>query len=80
MERGELLTILPKITGIWLKWWAAADLKEPGKHTEHYLGVYFMLGGLAMVGLIVGCWQVIVSAVPKSGERFHKKLLDTVLR
>lgn len=68
------------LKGIWLKWWAAAEQKEPGKDTEHYLGIYFMLGGLAMVGLMVGTWQIVVSAVPKSGERFHKNLLETVLR
>ena len=39
-----------------------------------------MLGGLAMVGLLIGTWQVVVSAVPKSGEKFHKRLLETVLR
>ncbi|KAK2757241.1 hypothetical protein FQN54_004755 [Arachnomyces sp. PD_36] len=65
--------------GIWLKWWAAADIGTPGKHTGYYLGVYFMLGGLAMVSLIIGCWQVVVSAVPKSGEKFHRDLLETVL-
>ncbi|KAL2871704.1 P-loop containing nucleoside triphosphate hydrolase protein [Aspergillus lucknowensis] len=64
---------------IWLKWWVAADAKEPGEHTQHYVGIYFMLGGLAMVCLIVSCWDVVVTSVPKSGERFHEALLDTVL-
>ncbi|KIA75537.1 ABC multidrug transporter [Aspergillus ustus] len=64
---------------IWLKWWVAADDAEPGKHTQHYVGVYFMLGGLAMICLIVSCWDVVVTSVPKSGERFHQALLDTVL-
>lgn len=66
--------------GIWLKWWAAADAAEPGEHTQHYVGIYFVLGGLAMICLLVSCWDVIVSSVPRSGERFHGALLDTVLR
>lgn len=33
-----------------------------------------------MICLLVSCWDVIVSSVPKSGERFHGALLDTVLR
>ncbi|KAL2812693.1 P-loop containing nucleoside triphosphate hydrolase protein [Aspergillus granulosus] len=64
---------------IWLKWWVAADAAEPGKHTQHYVGVYFMLGGLAMICLIVSCWDIVVTSVPKSGERFHQALLETVL-
>ncbi|KAI9368784.1 P-loop containing nucleoside triphosphate hydrolase protein [Aspergillus egyptiacus] len=64
---------------IWLKWWVAADAAEPGEHTQRYVGVYFMLGGLAMICLIVSCWDVVVTSVPKSGERFHAALLDTVL-
>ncbi|KAL2826233.1 P-loop containing nucleoside triphosphate hydrolase protein [Aspergillus cavernicola] len=64
---------------IWLKWWVAADAAEPGAHTQHYVGVYFMLGGVAMICLIVSCWDVVVTSVPKSGERFHEALLETVL-
>ncbi|KAL3441173.1 P-loop containing nucleoside triphosphate hydrolase protein [Aspergillus insuetus] len=64
---------------IWLKWWVAADAAEPGEHTQHYVGVYFMLGGIAMICLIVSCWDVVVTSVPKSGERFHLGLLETVL-
>lgn len=33
-----------------------------------------------MICLLVSCWDVIVTSVPKSGERFHAALLDTVLR
>ncbi|EAA65334.1 hypothetical protein AN0015.2 [Aspergillus nidulans FGSC A4] len=64
---------------IWLKWWVAADAAEPGEHTQHYVGIYFMLGGLAMICLIISCWEVVVTSVPKSGERFHEAILDTVL-
>ncbi|KAJ6151124.1 hypothetical protein N7470_007718 [Penicillium chermesinum] len=45
----------------------------------HYLGIYVMLGCVAMITLIVGCWQMIITMVPKSGESFHRRLLKTVL-
>ncbi|KAJ5160374.1 uncharacterized protein N7482_007378 [Penicillium canariense] len=64
---------------IWLKWWATSDTAEPRQHIGYYLGIYVMLGGVAMLSLIMGCWQMIITMVPKSGENFHRKLLQTVL-
>ncbi|CAI7576605.1 unnamed protein product [Penicillium manginii] len=64
---------------IWLKWWALAEMAEPKKHIGHYLGIYVMLGCIAMLTLIAGCWQMIITMVPKSGESFHRRLLSTVL-
>jgi ABC-type multidrug transport system fused ATPase/permease subunit len=39
-----------------------------------------MLGCVAMLALIAGCWEMVIHMVPKSGENFHRKLLNTVLR
>ncbi|CAI7603846.1 hypothetical protein PCG10_001957 [Penicillium crustosum] len=64
---------------IWVKWWAQSDTANPKQEIGHYLGIYAMLGCLAMLALIVGCWQMIITMVPKSGESFHRKLLTTVL-
>lgn len=64
---------------IWVKWWAQSDTAHPRQEIGHYLGIYAMLGCLAMLALIVGCWQMIITMVPKSGENFHRKLLTTVL-
>ena len=64
---------------IWLEWWADSDTAQPKQHIGYYLGIYVMLGCIAMVSLIVGCWQMIITMVPKSGEIFHRKLLSTVL-
>ncbi|KAJ5098890.1 hypothetical protein N7532_005891 [Penicillium argentinense] len=64
---------------IWVKWWARSDTVEPKQHIGYYLGIYVMLGCIAMISLIVGCWQMIITMVPKSGENFHRKLLSTVL-
>ncbi|KAJ5599382.1 hypothetical protein N7450_000449 [Penicillium hetheringtonii] len=64
---------------IWLKWWARSDTAEPKQHIGYYLGIYVMLGVVAMLALIAGCWQMIITMVPKSGESFHRRLLTTVL-
>ncbi|GKZ18134.1 hypothetical protein AbraCBS73388_000293 [Aspergillus brasiliensis] len=68
-----------KAIGIWVKWWASSNEAEPGKHTGYYIGIYAMLGVIGMLCLMVGCWQMVITMVPKSGEVFHRKLLTTVL-
>ncbi|KAJ5490192.1 ABC transporter integral membrane type 1 [Penicillium expansum] len=64
---------------IWVKWWAQSDTAHPKQEIGYYLGIYVMLGCIAMLALILGCWQMIITMVPKSGESFHRSLLTTVL-
>jgi ABC-type multidrug transport system fused ATPase/permease subunit len=64
---------------IWVKWWAISDTTHPKQEMGHYIGIYVMLGCIAMLSLIAGSWQMIISMVPKSGEFFHRRLLTTVL-
>ena len=64
---------------IWMKWWAISDTQAPRQEAGKYLGVYAMLGCVAMISLILGCWQMVITMVPRSGETFHRTLLQTVL-
>ncbi|KAH8701117.1 putative ABC multidrug transporter [Talaromyces proteolyticus] len=64
---------------IWVKWWAASNVQYPYEKTNYYLGMYVMLGVVAMITLCISCWQLIITMVPKTGERFHFTLLNTVL-
>ena len=64
---------------IWLGWWAEANAEQPNKHMGYYLGIYIMLGILALLALVISCWQIIITMVPRTGESFHHKLLKTVL-
>ena len=64
---------------IWVNWWAAANAKEPNQRLGYYLGIYAMLGVLALLFLVVSCWQMIVTMVPLSGKNFHWSLLKSVL-
>lgn len=62
---------------IWLKWWAQSG--DPAGEETYYMGIYFMLGAIAMVALIAGSFQLIVTMVPISGANFHRILLRTTL-
>ena len=64
---------------IWVNWWAAANALAPNARLGYYLGIYAMLGVLALTFLVVSCWQMIVTMVPRSGKNFHWTLLKTVL-
>lgn len=65
---------------IWVKWWAVSNAEDPNARLGYYLGIYGLLGALAMICLLVSCWQLVITMVPRSGENFHRKLLQTVLR
>ncbi|KAK0106876.1 hypothetical protein ONS95_003598 [Cadophora gregata] len=64
---------------IWIKWWAASNVQAPNQNLGYYLGIYAMLGVLALLFLVGSCWQLVITMVPRSGESFHKILLKTVL-
>jgi len=62
-----------------VKWWAASNVLDPNGRLGYYLGIYAVLGVAALVSLVVSCWELIINMVPKTGEIFYWKLLDTVL-
>jgi ABC-type multidrug transport system fused ATPase/permease subunit len=62
---------------IWLKQWAREA--DPAGRMNYYMGIYAMLGGIAMFTLIAGSYQLIVNMVPISGANFHRILLTTTL-
>lgn len=64
---------------LWVKWWASFNADYPNQQLGKWLGVYAMLGGVALLFLIVSCWQLIITMVPRSGVNFHWKLLNAVL-
>ncbi|KAI9691603.1 MAG: hypothetical protein M1822_007674 [Bathelium mastoideum] len=64
---------------IWVKWWAQANADAPNQNLGYWLGIYGFLGGIALICLVLSCWQLIITMVPRSAENFHWMLLKTVL-
>ncbi|AEO64844.1 uncharacterized protein THITE_35966 [Thermothielavioides terrestris NRRL 8126] len=64
---------------VWVQWWAADNDSHPNERLGYWLGIYAMFGGAAIVCLFLSCWQMIITMVPQSGEKFHYALLNTVL-
>jgi hypothetical protein len=44
--------------GIWVKWWAASNVQYPYEKSGYYMGMYAMLGVLALITLCISCWYV----------------------
>ena len=61
---------------VWLRWWTAAD----GKNVDMYLAVYALFAIMGQSCLCIVIWFFLLKAVPRSGERLHRMLLDTVIR
>ena len=43
----------------WVQWWAAYNVRHPGEKIGYYVGVYFLLGALAIVSLAASCGYVL---------------------
>lgn len=41
---------------IWVKWWSAYNLIAPNQRLGYYLGIYALLGVLALFSLVISCW------------------------
>jgi hypothetical protein len=45
--------------GIWVKWWAASNVQHPYERSGYYMGMYVMLGAVALITLCISCWYVL---------------------
>lgn len=48
---------------VWVQWWAAENEIRPNDNLGYWIGLYAMFGGIAIVGLTIGCWYVILAIV-----------------
>ena len=44
------------LPAVWVQWWAASNESEPNARLGYWLGIYAMLGGVAIVCLFLSCW------------------------
>ncbi|KHO01326.1 ABC transporter [Metarhizium album ARSEF 1941] len=65
---------------IWLQWWTDSNAKYPNENIGYWLGVYFGLAALAVVGCMGSDWAFRMMLVPKTSRKFHQLLLDTTVR
>lgn len=46
----------PLHLALWVKWWASFNAEYPNQQLGKWLGVYAMLGAVALLFLIISCW------------------------
>lgn len=44
---------------IWLQWWTKANEKHPNERIGYWVGVYFGLAALAVIGCMASDWYVV---------------------
>ncbi|MCJ1286054.1 hypothetical protein MMC26_005396 [Xylographa opegraphella] len=74
-----LYVLASELQAVLLELWSAAETSHPGLYTDMYLGLYGILAGLAVLGLVGLFCVMLLFACPKSSIRLHKVLLDTVM-
>ena len=65
---GNCLQTLNK--DIWVKWWAQANSDAPNQNLGYWLGIYGLLGAVALICLVLSCWWALLSNLVFS---FHAK-------
>ncbi|KAK9443505.1 ABC transporter [Metarhizium brunneum] len=64
---------------IWLQWWTDYNAKHLNENIGYWLGIYFGLAALAVVGCMGSDWAFRMMLVPKTSRKFHQLLLDTTM-
>ncbi|KAL2015583.1 hypothetical protein VTK56DRAFT_5216 [Thermocarpiscus australiensis] len=74
-----------KLTELLLSFWtghvgaAAAEQTSDNSNNGFYLGLYGMLAGLAMIGIMGAAYFFLIIMVPLSSEVLHSRLLKSVM-
>ncbi|KAF7713539.1 Uncharacterized protein PECH_000557 [Penicillium ucsense] len=63
----------------WLQWWTKANGTRPNEDTAYWVGIYGVLGVLALGSAFIANWVFSMLIVPKTARRFHEVLLDTTM-
>lgn len=67
------------MTQLLLTYWTDAVAMNRNSVNAFYLGMYGLLAGVSTLGLMGAAWQYLINMLPKSAERLHKNLLQTVM-
>ena len=74
-----LYGIAGKLTEFVVTYWTDAVAKRGNEVNGFYLGIYTLLAGLGLVGLMGGAWEFLLKVVPKTASVLHERLLRTVM-
>lgn len=74
-----LFGVSSKMTEYLLTYWTAAVERHGNSVNGFYLGLYAMLAVLAIIGLMGAVAQLAMVMIPKSAEKLHAQLLETVM-
>ncbi|KAG0646471.1 abc multidrug transporter B [Hyphodiscus hymeniophilus] len=68
-----------KLTEFIVTFWTDAVATQGNAANSFYLGIYSLLAGLGLVGLMGGAYWFMLKVVPKTASVLHERLLRTVM-
>lgn len=68
-----------KLTEFVVTYWTDAVATQGNEVNGFYLGMYTLLAGLGIVGLMGGAYVFLLKVVPKTASVLHERLLRTVM-
>ncbi|KAH8693924.1 ABC transporter [Talaromyces proteolyticus] len=63
---------------VWVTWWAEDNDKMPNLHMEMRIGIYWMLGVLGIIFLVLAAWCLVKVVVQTTMLNVHGSLVKTV--
>ncbi|PYH40178.1 P-loop containing nucleoside triphosphate hydrolase protein [Aspergillus saccharolyticus JOP 1030-1] len=72
--------ISPKLSEFWVKIWMSSLENKGSAATSFYLGLYAMLSTIPVIALLGGAYHLFMSFAPRSAERLHERLLQSVMQ
>ena len=68
-----------KLTEFVVTYWTDAVATQGNEVNSFYLGMYSLLAGLGLIGLMGGAYQMVIKIVPRTAPVLHERLLRTVI-
>jgi ABC-type bacteriocin/lantibiotic exporter with double-glycine peptidase domain len=75
-----LFEIAAKLSAFLLTYWTQAVSVHGNSADNYYLGLYAMMTGLSVLGIMGSVIQLALRMVPRSAQLLHARLLETVMR
>ena len=68
-----------KLSEFVVTYWTDAVAADGNEVNNYWLGMYTLLAGLGIIGLMGGAYQFLLKVVPKTASVLHERLLRTVM-
>ncbi|KAJ5292026.1 hypothetical protein N7478_001277 [Penicillium angulare] len=66
-------------SAVWVQSWVDANEKAPNQHLAYYLGIYWLLCAIAVLGLGIAAWIYFTTMMSQTSMALHADLLNAAV-